>query len=516
VTGRRLPRRGEDRGVLTLAMLLIVVGMMTTALMLPTVLSQVNQTRESVRRVSALQAAQAGLDVAMGHIRMADDGTGTGVLALLPCGPFTGNVSPGSSARYLVSVDYFSVDPQGQSDAWIATNRLSCLTGGGTFVSPGYALLRSQGTDTASGTFGAVYTRTLTGTYTFDTTNQNIVGGLIHAYKTATSTDLCLAAGATSPAAGTNVQMQACTAGSSRQKFAYNTNLTLVLVASKTTALPLGMCLDAGTPHASGALVRFQPCATTTLPQQQWSINDSSNFEGSADGTSLDGYCFNVQNANAAGSFVILGTTGASKCKQGYDNVETFQAEASVGAGAAGPDIGQLVNFSEFGRCLDVTEQNVSFEYMIVWPCKQNPNAALVTWNQKWALPTIATGDTSATGRVYTSPIGGPYCLASPQSIGASQYVDLDHCSLSGTLPLNETWKVYGKTGVYATSYTITDSKGYCLSPSDPAARSPDFYPKGQQISKSVVRRCDGSKLQKWNADPNILDALALKDLSEK
>jgi hypothetical protein len=512
----RLPRRGEDSGVLTLAILLIVVGMMASALMLPTVLRQVKDTRQNVRRVLALHAAQAGLDVALAHIRLANDGSGTGVLGLLPCGSFTGTVSDASTQRYLVSIDYFNIDPQGKSDSWIAANKLTCMPAGGTLVTPSFALLRSQGTDTATGSFGAVYTRQLTGTYTFQTTNQNIVGGLIHVYKTATSTDLCMDAGTTSPAAGTNVQMRPCAASSSRQKFAYNDNLTLVLVTSKTGGLPLGMCLDAGTPHATGKLVQFQPCATTTKPQQQWSINDSSNFEGTSNGTTLDGYCFNVQNPNVSGSFVILGSTGSGTCRKSYDNIENFQADAAVGAGAAGADVGQMVNFAEFGRCLDVTEQSVSFAYLIIWPCKQAPNAALVTWNQKWAIPTIATGATSATGRIYTSPSGGPYCLRSPLSTAGGQYVRVVACPTSGTLPLNLSWTVFADTGVYSTSYRIMDSSGFCLAPTDPAASSPDFYPKGESISKSVVAVCNGSKLQKWNAPPNILDALALKDLSEK
>jgi len=61
----------------------------------------------------------------------------------------------------------------------------------------------------------------------------------------------------------------------------------------------------------------------------------------------------------------------------------------------------------------------------------------------------------------------------------------------------------------------LKDSKGYCLAPTDPLATPPDFYPNGQQISKSIVRVCTGDKLEKWNAPPNILDALALKDLTE-
>lgn len=505
-------RHGDDQGVLTLAMLLIVVGTMATALMLPAVLTQVRSSREDTSRAHALHAAQAGLDVALGHIRLANDGLGNGVLNKLPCGTFTGRVSAGGPDRYQVTIAYYTSDPSGKDDTWLAANKMLCLAGGGTGLTPGFALLTSQGTDTATGSFSAVYSRELVGTYTVETTNQNIAGGLIHVYKTATSTDLCLAAGATSPPAGSNVQMQPCASASNKQKFAYNANLTLTLVASKTSSLPLGMCLDAGSPHASNALVRFQPCGLITLPQQQWSINDSSNFEGTTNGVSLDGYCFNVQNPNVAGSFVIIANGG--KCKGGYDNIQTFQAEASVGAGAAGGTVGQMVNFSQFGRCLDVTEQNVNYAYLIIWPCKQAPNSALVAWNQKFTAPSIASGQTSATGRIVTNPSAGPYCLRSPLTTAYGQYVDVDPCP-SGSTPLNMQWTVYADTGVYATSYVIKDSKGYCLAPTDPLDSPPDLYPKGQQISKSIVQVCSGDKLEKWNAPPNILDALALKDLTE-
>lgn len=518
VCGRRWrgarPAAGDDRGSLIMAMLLTLVGTMLSALMVPVVLTQINSTKVEVRRAHALAAAQAGLDVALGHIRAADDGAGTGVLAKLPCGPLTGRVGVGGPSRYQVTIDYFSVDPQGKSDSWVAANRMSCLAGGGTYTAPNYALLRAAGTDAATGSFSAVTTRSLRGTYTFQTTNQNIAGGLIHVYKTATSTDLCMDGGSGSPATGTAVQMQPCVTGSIRQKFAYNQNLTLVLVASKTATLPLGMCLDAGTPHATGAVVRFQSCATTTLPQQQWSINDAANFEGTSNGSTLDGYCFNVQTPNTAGSFVILGTTSAARCHQGYNNQQTFSPEAAVGAGAAGAPNSQLVNFSEFGRCLDVTEQNVLYSYLIAWPCKQAPNPANVTWNQKWALPTITSGS-SATGRITTSPTLGLHCLRSPGSIAAGQYVTVAACTGVGNPPTNMRWTVYTDTGSYTTSYRIMDGYGYCLAPTDPAAAAPDFYPNGQQISKIVVTTCSGSTLQKWNAPPNLLQSLPLKDIGE-
>ena len=508
-TSVKFRRLADDRGSLALALLLTLVGISLSALVVPMVVTQIDGTREDTQRIRALHAAQAGIDVAIGHIRAANDGAGNGVLASLPCfslsKPLSGRVDPAGTGSYQVAIDYFISDPQGKSDTWVAANALACLSGGGTQVTPSYALLRSTGTDQPGG--GNPVSRTLRASYVFTTTNQNIAGGLIHVYKTATSTDLCLDAGSSSPALGTNVRMQVCSPGSSQQKFAYNSNLTLTLVASKTSSLPLGMCLDAGSPHAAGSLVQFQPCAATTKPQQQWSINDQANFEGTSDGVNLDTLCFNVQNPNTAGSLVVLGAKAAGKCYGGYDIVQTFSPEAAVGAGAAGGSSGQLVNFNQFGRCIDVTEQNPDKGYLIDWPCKQAPNAANVAWNQKFTLP--ATG---SSGRITTTKSGTVYCLRSPGSTASGQYVQTIKCPAN--TPTNMTWTVYGDTGAYLTSYRIVDGFGYCLSPTDPAV---DVYTGGGvMISKLVVAPCSGSTMQKWNAPPNILQAVPLKDLAEK
>jgi hypothetical protein len=512
----RAPSTGDtpDRGSIILALLVTLVGVSLSALLVPMVLSQVRDTQENAHRVASLAAAQAGLDIAIGHIRASEDSAGNGALPALPCGPLAGRVSAANPSRYQVGVDYFTADPQAKSDAWITANRLTCIAGGGTASTPTYALLRSYGTDIPTGDITTVQNRFLRGTYTFQTSNQNIAGGLIHVYKTSTSTDLCMDGGSNSPGSGTYLRMQPCLAGSGQQVFAYNTNLTLALVNSKTPSLPLGMCLDAGSPHAVGNYVVFQPCAATTQPRQQWSINDSSNLEGTSNGSTLDGYCFNVQTANTAGSYVVLST---SNCKKAYDTIETFQLEATTGAGAAGPANTQLVNFSEFGRCLDVTGQDVSQPYMIAWPCKQAPNPANVTWNQKWALPAIVAPAVKGTGKIITSPTAAtPYCLQSPGSIAAGNYVKVVLCSTQITGAPSITWTVYGDTGVYVSSYRIQDGYGYCLQATDPTVATPDFYPSGNRISKIIVASCGGSTLQKWNAPPNILQSTPLKDISEK
>jgi hypothetical protein len=77
------------------------------------------------------------------------------------------------------------------------------------------------------------------------------------------------------------------------------------------------------------------------------------------------------------------------------------------------------------------------------------------------------------------------------------------------------TWTVYGDTGIYESSYRIKDGADFCLQATDPNLPTPDLYPNGLAISKLIVATCSGSTLQKWNADPNILQALPLKDIGE-
>jgi hypothetical protein len=501
----RAIRWDDDRGSLLFALLLAMIGLSVTALLVPMVLRQVSATQSYVDRNMALGAAQAGLEVAMAHMRAANDGAGGGELGELPCGPITGSVIPGGP-RYSVQIKYYSFDPRTLTDPWNPPVGIACASSG-VQRTPAYAYMISDGYDQASDLQSR---RKLKGTYTFQTSNANIPGGLIHVYNG--NPDLCFDAGSTLPAAGTLLQLQPCNAQSIQQMFAYNTDLTIVLISSRTATNPLGMCLDAGNPQAATNSVRFQPCAVQasppaahpTVPWQRWSLNDGSNLQGTTDGSTLNSFYFRIQSPNTAGSFVNLvsGTGGAGR----------FSPEAPAGAGASGTTSGQLVNFKQFGRCLDVTEFDILYGYLINWPCKQAPDPAQVGWNQRWTLPAVPAGSPSASGRIVTSV----YCLRSPGSTAAGQYVTVVLCPVIGSTPTNMTWTVYEKTTTYATSYRVVDGFGNCLQPTDPTATPADLYPNGTQVSKIVVRACDGSTLQKWNAPANILDSMPLKDLGEQ
>jgi hypothetical protein len=523
-----------------IALLVTLIGMSLSALMVPMVIVQLRTTGNADRSATALHAAQAGLDVALGHLRAArDPATGGGPAPdvgrrdQLPCGPLTGEAGGG---RYAVEIEYLAADPAdllSAADPYTAVTTSSqrigtCVSGSGLSTTPAFAVLFSWGTGSPGEDARTGSSRRLQAVYQFRTTNANISGGAIRV-ETSTGGQLCMDATAAQPAENTEVVMQPCQDRSARQTFAYNQNLTLTLTSSRTPARPLGMCLDADVPHAVGILIVLRACAATTQPSQQWSINDAANFVGTTDGTTLDGFCFTVRNPDTPGSLVEL-AKDYPNCNAGYDNKQTFQPDASVGAGAAGPASGQLVNFKQFGRCLDVTNLNPNSSYLIAWPCKQAPDPSTIAWNQRWQYPPVVEdlaqpGTFHGTGTIVTTRGGTDYCLQSPDSAIFGDYPRIVECP-SGTPPPNLVWTVYGKMATYVTSYRVrvgphtAGSEGLCLAAADPKAPSPELYEDagyaGRSISKIVLRSCDRSTLQKWNAPADLLDSSPLKGFAEK
>jgi hypothetical protein len=518
-------RRGDD-GSLPIAVLITIVGVSLGGLLTSMVVNAISDSNLTARRVLALHAAQAGLDVGLAQVRgavktNAATGAEEGARAQLPCTALTGTVGAGNDSSYSVSVAYYRTDPQGQDAAWLDDNAITCATVSGPQYVPAYARFTSVGTAVTN---GHTMTRTLSGTYVLHTTNANIYGGLIHAYRTSSSVkDYCIAAASGDPSSS-EVTMQLCSPGAVSQTWAYTDNLQIVLVASQKPSRPLGLCLEAGTTHTTGNVVTVQPCQGTkpSMYRQQWSFNGSAEFVGSelTAGTDTDGSCFYRAADGAADSQLLL-IVNSSACNTSSVNARRWSPDAAVGAGMAaspaGQAVGQLVNYNQFGRCLDVTEKNVNLGHLIAWPCKQNPNPAKVEWNQRYDLPALdsskaGTADNHATGTITTNN-GTLYCLTSPSSVALYQYVQTKTCTGNN----NQEWTVYGETNRYATSYQIVDGTGkYCLQPRDPKAADPDFYyPTTYKISKIYVAECNGSTLQKWNADQNVIAALALKDVKE-
>jgi hypothetical protein len=223
----------------------------------------------------------------------------------------------------------------------------------------------------------------------------------------------------------------------------------------------------------SQAEATFRAC--DSRPHQRWSYNDYGQFQLERyDATALSGLCLNAADVLAA-PLVVRSCSGTRE----------WAPDTTVGAGAAGAATGQLVNYAEFGRCLDVTAWNVNYPWLIAYPCKQDPTRP-VGGNQRF------TYDTS-TSRLWTN-FGANYCLTSAgYSTGR---VLTKACGSVG----QQTWTVNQDTGVRATSYTIVDGNGLCMALGPPGTTS-----GGLSLWSSItVATCDGSYAQKWNAPPQL------------
>lgn len=535
--------RSADEGSLPLAMLLTTVGIAATGVLGTTVVGQLRSTGHDADRAMALNATQSGLETGLAQMRAlpVNPITSDASATTLPCTAggtanlvLSGPVSVAGRASYSVNIYYVPAAPPADVDqeAWAKVNRMACLPTGGVGSVPMYALLAS------TGTAGAVR-RTLTAAYLFQSrTKANVPGGTIKVYNS----DQCLAAPRavtdTPPLQpGASLVLATCASSDPKQIFTYNPTLQVELKATENTAsFPNGACLSAAS--VDHTQVTFQNCDSTKLIQI-WSLNNRDNFEGTIDGINADGKCFNVDYTTVPASVVInnviagntnkvAGTAGdgtdgtpCSGVSGDYTKYKAFFPDASAGAGAAGDATHQLVNYDQFGRCLDVTGNNVASDFLVVFPCKQSPNK-VIQWNQAWFLPTVPQGQTSAQGRIWLKGSTGIiYCLYSPGSIGAQQWVKITPCTLTTAIPANQLWTRSLFTGVNQTSYRIEStylapSTPFCLMPATPPALNGlwDQF-TAMAISKLVLGSCDGSNLQKWNASPSILTSV-VSDYREK
>ncbi|HEY3715523.1 MAG TPA: ricin-type beta-trefoil lectin domain protein [Jatrophihabitantaceae bacterium] len=496
MTGLRA-RLSDDRGSMPMLLMVTIVGLLLSAMLVPLLVTQDRATRFGTSRVHALDAAQAGIDATLGQIRAAVDGTGIGDSSRLPCGPISGSVDSAGDGAYTVGVEYFTADPVANPTA----AKMLCALGYGTYdaasgaFTPSYARITSTGTDgrAVNGSSGG---RTLLTTYVFKTSNTNVPGGVLRIYPAAgNTTALCVDAATSTPSAGASVTLQTCstaTPPASQQVFAYRTDLTIQLLSSVTPTYPNGLCLDTAGPTAGNPVV-LNACRALGSPNytQQWSFDDWGAYRASLSGSRTNGtlatVCINVA-AQSAGQQLTL-----AACAQNTSSpTQAWVPAPSVGAGAAAPP--QLINYLEFGRCLDVTGQNVNADHLIDYPCKQNPWAGAVAWNQKFTTPAIAAGANSAAGQLVTTTSSTNYCLTTPGTAGG--YVTVKTCG--STAASLQRWTVYNgdKSLPYATKFTIVDSSELCLALTQPVT--------GEQWSAIDVEKCTGAAEQKWNANPNL------------
>lgn len=526
----RLPRAQDDTGSMAMLMMVVLVALTLSALLIPMIITQDRSTRFTTSRVQDLDAAQAGIDVAVGAIRGAIAATGGGDSAKLPCGPLTGTVAVDPSnpakygpANYTVTIEYFTFDPV--AEPTITTKNMACLAGYGTYdvgaasgrSTPSYARVTAIGKDGAT-VSGSDAARTLSSTYALR------IGGVEVLYGPTGSTPLCMDAGSATPSATDSVVMKTCSSPApARQVFVYRRDLTIQLPASISATNPNGLCLarpvNAGDPIVFKACVPF---GTNPSYTQQWSYNSYGAYRASLSTSQADGtlapLCMNV-----AAQTLPQTVTLASCNYTNSDPKQTWPVSAMVGAGGATQP--QWVNSKEFGQCLNVTPRDPTIDHLIDYPCAQNPYAPKVLWNEKFSAPAIPTGQTSVTGSLSTVDTdtgpnsGKTFCLTSPGVSGG--YVTVGGTGPSGTRVANactpgtptdpQKWTIYGgdKSLLYSKRYTIQDSTSpvpLCLGLGAP-------YPS-ETPSSIVVVTCTGATDQKWNAN-STLSPSALQNTKE-
>lgn len=504
---RRAPQGDGGAAMVTTLMAIMITGMLSI-LLLGIITSQLMPTtflRTSSRTVFA---AEAGLNAVVGQIRTADgapDITGTvyGDTSKLPCTAEGPVVESGSQLRYDATVRYYLLDPRDRTDSWLATHQIACTPGAGPAIDPAYALVTSTGSGgTVAGLSGGTADRTVQVVYEFQITNNNIPGGLIYSFDPAYTPDrFCLEAeSATAGAEIKYVNASTCGTDDVHQLWIYDSSYQIKLASTTVPSLGIApLCITGPSGGGMPQRAKLQECKSPTDPAR-W--NQLFSWEGGAkwrgQQSSISGGYANVwlysgtASGSPSGRYLHVGGSSPSNNEWG-----SFNPDPRVGAGAAGKNTNQIVNYLEFGRCTDVTDEDVNKTFMIVYPCKQDPipGQPNLLWNHKWYYDEPA-GEIGSRGpqqiSVYRS--GTRYCLVSPNSEGG--YVRLtSSCSTSAN---NQKFTRHANTGNYASSYTFTDNWGRCLSLGDKYATA---------WSKITTATCNSGLGQKWNAPPNTINA---------
>ncbi len=486
----RAGERGDDGAALLLVMTSILVTTALSILILGLVMSQMLPTQFQAKRTQTLSAAQAGIDAATSQIRTAIGSTNNSVnfggKDKLPCS-LTGS---SGSISYTVTITYYDSNPAELPANELAIHTIDCgpsarYAGTGAQFVPSHALLTSEA-DGPALRGGDLGDRTIQSIYSFQLDNGNIPGGLM---MTMPNRSFCLQADSASVGSAVRyVGTTSCVFNSSLQMFVYNKDYQLALASTlKTTPL----CIQGNT--TSNANVSLRVCDAGNAAQL-WSYEGGSRFKGqNSANTDYGSRCLSVgsNTTDIAGKPLMSSTSCSSDQEWG-----SFAPDPSVGAGAASVNTKQIVNYYEFGRCMDVTGENIDANLMIVYPCKQDPSGGTkLKWNHKWYYQEGLTSPQTITVLV-DNQTSRTYCLtAAPASTAdSSAYVVFDPC----TGAANQKFVRSFKTPDYADSYTFTDFSGRCL------AIGPKW--NNGNYSTIVSAACNGGSAQKWNAPELVSD----------
>jgi Tfp pilus assembly protein PilX len=453
---RRLALRKQDPegGVAMLLALMVILIVLSISIAVAGVtLSQVKPTQLDRKTVVTENAAEAGFDVALNRIRAAYSGTTVdpvtsktypaGSRTLLPCGPITGSVNGGATgdSAYTVTLLYTQYDPTTMTTSQRTAAALACTAGSGTAITPGFVTLTSTGTaPTIPGTRAGSGNRVIQTVYGLDTTNKNTPGGIIP--FVATQGDCFAVNDSSAVKIGDSIIVAACdpaSTPSAQQRWSYAPNLELQIASTNGTGT---LCMQAVNTQYTKVVLAVcspnqlpdpkNPMAPITPYQQIWSYNDNGQFQNSkTDDSGLGSYCLNIYNGTTYGTTTIAGLAigdliDLDTCSGGAQMIP----DAKVGAGPAGSlRPFQITNYKYFGRCIDDTNQNVLATWLIGYPCKQDPNAVNLTWNQVYYTG-ISGGDGGTTGESASnggSP-GGNTVIATTAPASGCQISNVTPC----------------------------------------------------------------------------------------
>ena len=486
----------DDGGIAMLTVImLIMVCAAISVLMLGVVVAQVKPTVFEAKNTRTISAAEAGISAALSQFRSAlgapdpISGAVYGDPRLLPC-TVTGTVGGTSTTlRYDVAVTYFTQSPANKDATWRASNAMTCVNGSGVPTAPSFALLTAVGSDSAVGGYAAtVGNRTLESVYTFQVINNTVDGGTIYTF----GDGFCLQAdGQTAGSTISYVPATDCRDDAPSRMWAYGTDYKIHLAVTDLSGTKL--CITG----AGGVTVTLQDCSQSSLNYKQlFSWEGGARWRGeNSSVTNYSSECLGTGDSSLSdltGYKLKITTNCASDAAWG-----SFDPDARVGAGPAGFATHQIVNFLEFGRCMDVTNEQVSSTFMISYPCKQDPSGgSLLAWNHKWyyAEPTPRVGSTTTTLSVNN---GSVYCLTTSDLATSPAYPTMTPCN-TGSPTANQTWTRTAQADTYANSWTFKDRYGRCISLGDKYNGS---------WSKLLMATCSGGPEQKWNAPPTAQKA---------
>jgi hypothetical protein len=281
--------------------------------------------------------------------------------------------------------------------------------------------------------------------------------------------------------------------------FIYDTDYAIKLASSTLTSTTL--CLT-----TIGTTVKLKTCASPNYTQL-WSWHEAgrATWQGQTSAIADSSDCLGSPRTSGTpvdGDLLTMNDTCASNQPYG-----SFSPDPAVGPGAASVNTRQIVNYLEFGRCFDVTDEDVNKLFMISYPCKQDPPAgAGLKWNHKWFYEEPLVGTVAPKQLIYINSSGGTqYCLKAPSGqsnpgatgVGTGFYPTLTTtCNLASP---DQQWTRSTATGDKTTSWTIRDSSGRCVS-----AAGGEY---GGNWTSLIVAACDGSTAQKWNAPAENVEA---------